>query len=142
MMDKILIVEDNPQNMLVIEMTLRNQGYILLKAIDGKEALETAVKELPSLILMDIQLPKMDGLEVTRKLREIPAFCHTLIIGMTAYAMTGDRERVIESGCNAYLSKPFSPRDLRAMIAEMLLQRQGEPIGLEGDNRDQENTHN
>jgi len=133
MMEKILIVEDNPQNILVIEITLRNQGYTLLKAIDGEEALEKAVKELPALILMDIQLPKMDGFEVTRRLRKMELFYHTPIIGMTAYAMKGDKERVIESGCSSYLSKPFSPRILREIVAEMLPQKQTVTVGLEGE---------
>ena len=124
MKEKILIVEDNPQNMQMIEMALRTQDYTLLKATDGQEALDVATGEQPDLILMDVQLPKMSGLEVTRRLRASPAFTRILIIGLTAYAMTGDREKVIESGCDAYLSKPFSIRELREMIAEMLSQRQ------------------
>ena len=123
MKDKILIVEDNPLNMRVIEMTLKAENYILLEASDGEEALEMAMRERPDLILMDIRLPGMSGLEVTRKLREKPAFSHTPIIGLTTYAMKGDKEKVIESGCDAYQSKPFHPRELRGMIAEMLAQR-------------------
>ena len=121
---RVLIVEDNPQNMRLLEMVLRAKGYTLLKAIDGEEALDVAMREQPDLIIMDIQLPKMNGLEVTRKLREAPAFSHTPIIAITAYAMKGDRERVIESGCNTCLSKPINTRELPEMIAEMLLQRQ------------------
>jgi len=117
---KILIAEDNPQNMKVALMTLRPHGYTLLQATDGKEALETAVREKPDLILMDIQLPKMSGLEITRKLREIPAFTHTPIIAVTAYAMKGDKEKAIEAGCDAYLSKPINTRELPGLIAEML----------------------
>ena len=124
MREKILVVEDNPENMRVMEMVLRRKDYILLKAIDGEEALDVATTEKPDLILMDIQIPKMDGLEVTRRLRKSRAFSHTPIIGITAYAMKGDREKVLESGCNAYLSKPFSIHELMAMIAEMLSQRQ------------------
>ena len=123
MKEKILIVEDNPQNMRLIEMTLRAKNYTLLKATDGEEALDVAMRERPDLIIMDIQLPKMNGFEVTRKLRETPAFSHTPIIGVTAYAMKGDREKVIESGCDAYLSKPINTRELRDVIAEMLSPR-------------------
>ena len=124
MPEKILIVEDNPQNMKVVQLALRPHGYTLLQAIDGEEALDIATRHDPDLIIMDIQLPKMNGLEVTRKLRETPAFSHTPIIAVTAYAMKGNKERVIESGCDAYLLKPIHTRGLPAIIAEMLLQRQ------------------
>ncbi|GAH42575.1 unnamed protein product, partial [marine sediment metagenome] len=117
MKEKILVVEDNPRNMRLIEMTLRAKNYTLLKATDGEEALDMAMSERPDLIIMDIQLPKVNGLEVTRKLRETPAFSHTPIIAITAYAMKGDKERVIESGCDAYLSKPINTRELPEMIA-------------------------
>ncbi len=124
MKGKILVVEDNPLNMKLLEMVLRAKNYTLLKATDGEEALDMAMREQPDLIIMDIQLPKMSGLEVTRKLRETPAFSHTPIIGVTAYAMKGDKEKVIESGCDAYLPKPINTRELPEVIAKMLLQRQ------------------
>ena len=123
MKETILIVEDNPQNMRLIEMTLRAKNYTLLKATDGEEALYMAMRERPDLIIMDIQLPKINGLEVIRKLRETSALSHTRIIGVTAYAMKGDKEKVIESGCDAYLPKPISTRELPEMITEMLSQR-------------------
>jgi len=124
MKKRILIVEDNPQNMRLIEMTLRDKNYTLLEATDGEEALDMAIRERPDLIIMDIRLPKMSGLEVTKRLRETPAFSHTPIIAITAYAMKGDKERIIESGCDAYLSKPINTNELPKVIAEMLLQRQ------------------
>ncbi len=133
MKNKVLIVEDNPQNMRLIEMVLRAKDYILLKATDGEEALNIAAREQPELIIMDIQLPKMNGLEVTRKLRANPSFSHTPIIGVTAYAMKGDRERVIESGCDIYLSKPINTRELPEVVAEMLSQRQKITPSLSGD---------
>ena len=133
MSERILIVEDNPQNMKLLEMVLRAKNYTLLKATDGEEALNIAMREQPDLIVMDIQLPKMSGLEVTRKLRETPAFSHTPIIGITAYAMKGDRERVIESGCDAYLSKPINTRELPKVIAEMLPQRQKNNLSTNGN---------
>ncbi|MFC2020917.1 response regulator [Chloroflexota bacterium] len=142
MKEKILVAEDNPENMLVIEMTLSTQRYTLLKATDGEEALEMAMRELPDLILMDVQLPKLNGLEVTRKLRERSTLNHPIIIGITAYAMKGDKEKTLESGCDAYMSKPFSPRELRGMIAEMLSQRQKYKPGFDGDSRDQEGFNN
>ena len=124
MKEKILIVEDHPLHTRLIEMTLRAKNYTLLKATDGEEALDIAQREQPDLIIMDIRLPGMDGFEVTRKLRETPAFSHTPIIGITAYAMRKDRERVIESGCDAYLTKPINTRELPEVIAEMLSRRQ------------------
>ena len=120
---KILIVEDNPIHTKLIEMTLRSKNYTLLKATTGEEALDIATRELPDLILMDLNLPDMTGFKVTKKLRENPSLSHTLIIAITAYAMRGDRERVIESGCDAYLTKPIDTRELPKVIAEMLLQR-------------------
>ena len=77
MKERILIVEDNPQNMRLLEMVLRARNYALLKATDGEEALDVAMRERPDLIIMDIQLPKLNGLEVTRKLRETPELRHT-----------------------------------------------------------------
>jgi len=124
MQEKILVVEDNPLNMKLLEMALKAKNYTLLKATDGEEALDMAMREQPDLIIMDIQIPKMSGLEVTRKLRETPTFSHTPIIGVTAYAMKGDKEKVIESGCDVYLSKPINTRELPEVIAEMLLRRQ------------------
>ena len=124
MKEKILIVEDNPQNMRLMEMVLGVKGYTLFKATDGEEALDMATRERPDLIIMDIQLPKMNGLEVTMKLRKTPAFSYTPIIGLTAYAMKGDKEKVLESGCDAYLSKPINTRELPGLVAQMLQQCQ------------------
>ena len=128
MNERILIVEDNPQNMNVFEMVLRAKGYTLLKATDGEEALDMALSGRPDLIIMDIQIPGMNGLEVTRKLRENSAFSRIPIIAVSAYAMKGDREKAIEAGCNAYLSKPFNIHELTGLIAEMLLQRQKDNV--------------
>ncbi|MFC1966043.1 response regulator [Chloroflexota bacterium] len=124
MKEKILIVEDNPQNMRLIEMTLRTGGYALLKATDGEEALDLATREQPDLIIMDMQLPKISGIEVAKRLRQFPAFNHVPIIALTAYAMKGDREKFIEAGCDAYVSKPINTRELPEMVAKILQQRQ------------------
>ena len=120
MNEKILVVEDNPQNMRLIEMALRARNYTLFKETDGREALDMAIQEHPDLIIMDIQLPKMSGLEVTRRLRQMLEFSNIPIIALTAYAMKGDREKFTQAGCNAYLSKPISTRGLPEMIDEML----------------------
>ena len=139
---KILIVEDNPLHMKLMEMTLRAQDYTLLKATDGEKALDMAMRERPDLILMDIRLPKMNGFEVTRKLREDRAFNHTPIIALTAHAMRGDREKVIESGCDTYLTKPIDTRELPGVIAEMLLKRRKTSPGSTGDCNGKESPYN
>ena len=123
MREKVMIVEDNPQNMKLLEMLLRSKSYILLKAYDGEEALDMATREQPDLIVMDIQLPKMSGVEVTKKLRQMPVFRDTPIIALTAYAMRGDKERFLQAGCNAYLSKPISTRELPIIIDRMLAEQ-------------------
>ncbi len=120
MKKKILIVEDNPVHMKLIEMTLRAKNYTLLKATDGEEALDMAIRERPNLIIMDMNLPGMTGFEVSKKLRENPAFSHTPIIAITAYAMARDREMVIESGCDTYLTKPIDTRELPELVAKLL----------------------
>ena len=135
MNERILIVEDHPLHMKLMEMTLRDKNYTLLKATDGEAALAVAMSQRPDLILMDIRLPKMDGFQVTKKLRENPAFSDTPIIALTAHAMAGDRESVINSGCDAYLSKPIDTHELLEMVAERLLKRrQKSPNTSDEDN--------
>jgi two-component system cell cycle response regulator DivK len=130
---KILIVEDNLQNMSLVEMTLRDGRYALIKATDGEKAMAIAVKDKPDLIIMDIQLPKLSGLEVTKRLRQMPALSQIPIIAVTAYAMRGDKEKVIDAGCDAYLPKPINTRELRRLVAEMLSQRQKGNTNFNGD---------
>ena len=124
MKHKILIVEDNPMNMRLIEMILKSDNYTLLKATDGEEALDIATREKPALVLMDIRLPKVSGLEVVRKLRGNAQLSHTLVIALTAHAMKGDEEKAIEAGCDSYVSKPIDTRRLPKLVARMLSLRQ------------------
>ncbi len=105
-------------------MTLRASNYTLLKATDGEEALDIATRERPDLIVMDMQLPKVSGLEVIRRLRQMPVFSHVPVIALTAYAMKGDKEKFIGAGCDAYLSKPINTRELPEIIGKMLLKHQ------------------
>jgi two-component system cell cycle response regulator DivK len=128
MKQKILIVEDNPLNMRLIEMILKANSYTLLKATDGEEALDIATRERPDLVLMDIRLPKMGGLEVAKRLRKNAALSHIPIIALTAHAMKGDEEKAIEAGCDSYLSKPVNTRELPRLVADMLLLRQKDNI--------------
>jgi len=123
MLKKILIVEDNPTNLRLIRMVLRNEGYGVLEATDGEEALLVAIEGRPDLIVMDIQLPKMDGLEVTKRLRQTSYFKRVPIIALTASAMDGDREKIIAAGCDEYLSKPVDTRRFPLLVAEMLRRR-------------------
>ena len=122
-MKKILIVEDNPTNLRLIRMVLINKGYSVLEATDGEEALLVAIEERPDLIVMDIQLPKMDGLEVTKRLRHTSYFRRVPIIALTASAMEGDREKIIAAGCDEYISKPVNTRRFPLLVAEMLRRR-------------------
>jgi two-component system cell cycle response regulator DivK len=120
MVKKILVVEDNPINMKLMIAALRPQGYQILQAVNGEEAVEVATRDLPDLIIMDMRLPKMSGWEVTKKLRERPEFSNKPIIAVTAYAMKGDEDRALEAGCDAYLAKPINVRELRRVITELL----------------------
>ena len=125
---KIMIVEDDPKSMKLMLMVLRPHGYTLLEATDGEEALEIAVRDKPDLIMMDMQLPKLSGVEVTRRLRQMPAFNHIPILAVTASAMKGDKERLIEAGCDLYISKPINTLELPKVIAEILsLQQRDNP---------------
>jgi len=123
MSKKILIVEDDPRSLKMIQMILRPYGYSLLEATDGEEALKVARSDKPDLIIMDLRLPKVSGLEVTRQLRQMSDFNHIAIIAITAYAMKGDKEKAISAGCDAYLAKPINTRELPKVVTEMLLQR-------------------
>ncbi|TET42858.1 MAG: response regulator [Dehalococcoidia bacterium] len=133
MKEKILIVEDNSQNVRLLKMALKAKGYTLLEAADGEKALDMAINNKPDLIIMDIQLPKVNGVEVTKKLRQMSDFKQTPIIAVTAYAMKGDEEKIMKAGCDAYLSKPINTRQLPEIVAKMLLQRQKDSIEGNGN---------
>ena len=104
---KILLVEDNPVNRRLAVFLLRSQGYQVREASTAKEAFEILEKEPADLIVMDIQLPGMDGLETTRKLKEQPATADIPVIAVTSYAMKGDREKALAAGCVGYVTKPI-----------------------------------
>ncbi len=105
---RVMIVEDNELNMKLFHDLLEAHGYATIQTRNGKDALALARKHRPHLILMDIQLPEVSGLEVTRWLKEDPELCTIPVIAVTAYAMKGDEERIREGGCEAYISKPIS----------------------------------
>lgn len=105
----ILIIEDNEQNMYMLSYLLTNSDYKVLKAFNGVEGLELARNNHPEIILIDIQLPDMDGYEICTKLRQNGLPDSTTIIAVTSYAMGGDREKAIEAGADGYLEKPINP---------------------------------
>ncbi|MEW6674414.1 MAG: response regulator [Nitrospirota bacterium] len=117
---KILIVDDNRDSRELIVKILKGRGYQIIEAIDGEEALEKAVTERPALILMDISIPKIDGYEVTRRLKSKEEFKDILVVALTAHAMRGDREKALEAGCEGYISKPINVRELPELIKSYL----------------------
>jgi two-component system, cell cycle response regulator DivK len=114
--DAILIVDDNPVNMKLIRVLLAREGYEVRTASDATEALIALNEFRPGLILMDIQLPGIDGLELTRRLKAAPATRDIPILGLTAYAMKGDEERILAAGCDGYIPKPIDTRALPNFI--------------------------
>jgi len=116
----ILVVEDQLDNRQILRDLLGNAGYELLEAENGAEALTTVARQRPDLILMDIQLPVMDGYEATRRLKADPATKSIPIIVVTSYALSGDEAKAREAGCDAYVTKPYSPRQLLGKVREFL----------------------
>ena len=116
----ILVVEDQMDNRQNLRDLLGNAGYELLEAENGVEALAAVARQPPDLILMDIQLPVMDGYEATRRLKADPATKSIPIIVVTSYALSGDETKAREAGCDAYVTKPYSPRQLLGKVREFL----------------------
>jgi two-component system, cell cycle response regulator DivK len=116
----ILIVDDNPTNLKLARVLLAGEGYVVRTANDAEEALQVLSTFAPELILMDIQLPGIDGLELTRRLKADPVRREIGIIALTAYAMKGDEEKAIAAGCDGYITKPIDPDTLPSLIAEYL----------------------
>jgi two-component system cell cycle response regulator DivK len=121
MSDKtILYVEDNEYNLKIVRQLLGRTSYRLIEAMDGQLGVETALRELPDLILMDIQLPKLSGLDATRMLRADPKTAAIPIIVITSFALSGDDQKAKDAGASAYLAKPYSPRELLQMIRKLV----------------------
>ena len=118
----ILIVEDNEINMTLFREILQMSGYTTLEAGDGKKAVEIAKKKKPDLILMDIQLPGMNGLDATKILKNDPLTSDIKILAITAMAMKGDKERILQSGCDDYIAKPIYYKNLLAKIQSLITQ--------------------
>ena len=117
---RVLSVEDNEYNRKIVRQLLSRTSYRLLEAADGEEGVAMAQRELPDLILMDVQLPKLSGLDATRRLRADPRTAHIPLVVVTSFALSGDGQRAIDAGASAYLAKPYSPRELLALIRKLL----------------------
>lgn len=117
-MKRVLVIEDNEDNMKLITFILEKNGYSTIRADKGRTGVELALKERPDFILLDIQLPDMDGLEVLKEIRSSEIDGEIPIIAVTSYAMSGDRDRMVEAGCNGYIEKPIDPMTIIAQIRE------------------------
>jgi two-component system, cell cycle response regulator DivK len=116
----VLHIEDNEYNRKIVRQLLSRTAFRLLEAVDGEEGLAVAQRELPDLILMDVQLPKLSGLDATRLLRADPRTAKIPLVVVTSFALSGDDRRAMDAGASAYLAKPYSPRDLMALINRFL----------------------
>ncbi len=119
-MKRILVVEDNETNMYLIRFILKNKGYQVVEAITGEEGVELALKEKPDLVIMDVQLPGIDGLEATRRIRKSEAGEELPIVALTSHAMVEDKEKALKAGCTGYIGKPINPETFIAQIEEYL----------------------
>jgi two-component system, cell cycle response regulator DivK len=119
-MKTALIIEDDDNNMELISIILEASGFQFIKAETGQKGIDLAIEKLPDFILLDIQLPDINGLEVLKKIRASKADGHFPIIAMTSYAMSGDREKLLAAGCNGYIEKPIDPERVMKQILEVL----------------------
>ena len=116
----ILVVEDNPDNMYVLDHLLTRKGYVVCQAARGEDALHEVQRQRPALVLLDVQMPGMDGFAVVRKLRQQPELQSLPIIAVTANSMPGDREQTLAAGCTDYVAKPINPRELVQLVEHYL----------------------
>ena len=117
---RILVIEDQEDNRRILQDLLTSAGYEMIEAVTGEEGVAAAETHRPNLILMDIQLPGLDGYEAARRIKANSALHHIPIIAVTSYALSGDDVKALEAGCDGYVTKPFSPRALLAKIREYL----------------------
>ena len=119
-MKKILVVEDDEQNMYMVCFLLKKHGHEVIEAETGEQGVALAIKERPDLIIMDIGLPGIDGLEATKRIRESEEAGDVPVVALTSYAMIGDRERAMNAGCSDYIEKPIKPATIMAKIEKYL----------------------
>lgn len=120
MRKKVLYIEDNAQNLYLVTYILEKHGYAVDAAQDGQEGIDKAAQARPDLILLDIQLPRMDGYAVARRLRANPDLARIPIVAVTSYAMAGDRDKALEAGCDGYIEKPINPDTFMQQIEQHL----------------------
>ena len=120
MSTRMLLIEDNEQNRYLVTFLLERHGHGVVVASDGPTGIDLALEEPPDLILLDIQLPKMDGYAVARTLREHPGLADTPIVAVTSYAMMGDREKALAAGCDGYVEKPINPETFVSQVEAFL----------------------
>ncbi len=120
---RILYIEDNEQNLYLVTFLLEKHGFSVIPATDGQEGIDKATELKPDLILLDIQLPRMDGHTVARSLRQNPDLAVTPIVAVTSYAMAGDREKALAAGCNGYIEKPINPDTFIQQVEQHLSKR-------------------
>jgi two-component system response regulator len=113
---KILLVEDNPLNRDVLSRRLTRRGYEVVTAVDGEEALLQACAEAPDIVLMDLNMPKLNGWDATKRLKQMPETMHLRVIALSAHALSGDQTKAIAAGCDAYVSKPVDFEHLLSLI--------------------------
>lgn len=131
-MATLLVVEDNPQNLKLAQLLLQRAGHQVLTAADGEEGLRVARASRPQLVLMDVQMPGVDGLTVTRQLKADPETARIRIVALTALAMKGDAERILAAGCDAYLAKPFQYTELIGVVDRVLGGAAPDPATMPG----------
>ena len=125
----ILYIEDNEYNRKLVRQLLSRTSYRLIEAVDGETGLAIARKELPNLILMDVQLPKILGIDATRALKTDARTSHIPIIVITSFALSGDREKATAAGATGYIAKPYSPRELLALVRQYLPEAGSSSLG-------------
>lgn len=123
--EKILIVDDNEANLKLLKFLLSSAGYVVDVAMDAPQALQVLARFKPQMILMDIQLPGVNGLDLTRQIKENPDTAAITIVAVTAYAMKGDEEKARLAGCDGYITKPLNTRTIATTVAELLEGRRG-----------------
>jgi CheY-like chemotaxis protein len=137
----VLIVEDNEDNLFTLRQMLAPFAFDIVTASNGRQAIEHCRREMPDLVIMDMQMPGMSGLQATGAIRALPGGAKVPILALTAQAMSGDRERILGAGCDAYLAKPVPPKELRATVARLIgstqddraLARNAKGTGMEGE---------